>query len=158
MIVLGLGGNLGGDDAILARFSSVAGSFAALSRSRVYRTAPIGPEQPDFLNAAIAICWNEDVDSLVSAMHDTERRLGRDRASEQRWGPRPIDIDLLLWDDRVIHAPVEVPHPRLASRRFALAPLADLVGADAPIPGSHRLGDLLDAVLAQPVDVTDLTF
>jgi 2-amino-4-hydroxy-6-hydroxymethyldihydropteridine diphosphokinase len=158
VIVLGLGGNVGGDDAILARFASVAAAFASWGRvraSRVYRTAPIGPEQADFLNAAISVRADPEPipDELATMVRETELLLGRDRDREARWGPRPIDIDVLLWGDRVLRSPLEIPHPRLATRRFALAPLADLVGEDAIVPGAGRVGDLLRAVRDQQVTV-----
>src|SRR5687768_15021907 len=103
-LYLGLGGNVGGDTEILARFAAVARAVAPwgeVRASRVYRTAPVGPDQPDFLNAALEVqpghAHAPSPTGLAAWLLDTERALGRDRAREQRWGPRPIDIDLLLW-------------------------------------------------------------
>ena len=160
MIVLGLGGNVGGDDAVLARFGSVAAAFAAwgpVRASRVYRTAPIGPAQPDYLNAAIAVRAEPEptVDELVAMVRETEALLGRRRDREVRNGPRPIDIDVLFWEGHEMRAPIEVPHPRLFARRFALAPLADLLGDDALV-GGRRLGDWLREVRDQVVTETTL--
>ena len=159
-IVLGLGGNVGGDDAIVARFAAVAEAFAGwgrVTRSRVYRTAPVGPAQPDFLNAAIAVRPEPapTPDELIAFVLETERLLGRDRRVEARWGPRAIDVDVLLWGARVgrwvgEHV-LEVPHPRVHERRFALAPLADVLGEDAVVPGAGRVGDLLARVRDQDV-------
>jgi 2-amino-4-hydroxy-6-hydroxymethyldihydropteridine diphosphokinase len=161
VILLGLGGNVGGDEAIVARFEAVAAAFAAwgpVRGSRIYRTAPIGPAQDDFLNAAISVraAPEPQPDELAAMIRETERLLGRDREREVRWGPRPIDIDVLVWGDRVLRSPLEVPHPRLADRKFALAPLADLLGEDAVVPGAGRLGDLLRAVRDQVVRETAL--
>jgi 2-amino-4-hydroxy-6-hydroxymethyldihydropteridine diphosphokinase len=162
VIFLGLGGNVGGEAAVLARFAAVAAAFASwgtVRASRVYRTAPIGPSQPDFLNAAIAVRTEPEptVDELVAMVRETEVLLGRRRETEVRNGPRPIDIDVLLWDDRVIREPIEVPHPRMLERRFVLAPLCDLLGEDAVI-GWRRLGDWLREVRDQRVTETDLSF
>jgi 2-amino-4-hydroxy-6-hydroxymethyldihydropteridine diphosphokinase len=163
-IVLGLGGNVGGAAAVLARFVSVARAFEAWGpvwRSRVYRSAPVGPAQADFLNAALSVRVDEPPTpgELASMVLETERLLGRDRSREVRWGPRTIDVDVLLWGERVGRWPgLEVPHPRLAGRRFALAPLADLVGDALVIPGVGRtVGELLREVRAQVVAETDLS-
>lgn len=162
MIVFGLGGNVGGDEAILGRFAAVAAALEAWSpvrRSRVYRTAPIGPAQDAFLNAAISV--RPDVEPTVAELAnfvlETERLLGRDRSREARWGPRTIDVDVLLWGDRVIRAEIEVPHPRLGERRFALRPLADLVGEVLVVPGTGRtVGELLAATADQQVEETEM--
>jgi 2-amino-4-hydroxy-6-hydroxymethyldihydropteridine diphosphokinase len=162
VIVFGLGGNVGSDEEILGRFGAVAlalEAWAKVSRSRVYRTAPIGPAQPAFLNAAIGV--RPDVEptpeELAAFVLETERLLGRDRAREARWGPRTIDVDVLLWGDRQLRDPIEVPHPRLAERRFALRPLADLVGEVLVVPGTGRtIGELLAATADQAVEETAL--
>lgn len=164
MIVFGLGGNVGGDEAILGRFTAVSAAleaWAPVRRSRIYRTAPIGPAQAHFLNAAISV--RPDVDptpaELATFVLEMERILGRDRGREERWGPRTIDVDVLLWGDRIIRAEIEVPHPRLSERRFALRPLADLVGEVVVVPGTGRtIGELLAATAGQEVEETDLAF
>jgi 2-amino-4-hydroxy-6-hydroxymethyldihydropteridine diphosphokinase len=163
VIVIGLGGNLGGEAAILARFTAAAAALAAwgpVRASRVYRSAPLGPPQPHFLNAALAVTAAPPPtpDELVAWLRATERGLGRARHREARWGPRPIDLDVLLWDDRAGRWPgLEVPHPRLAERRFALAPLADLVGAHHRVPGRDQpVGALLAATRDQEVEDTAL--
>jgi 2-amino-4-hydroxy-6-hydroxymethyldihydropteridine diphosphokinase len=144
---------------VIARFAAAAAAFRRwgdVRASRVYRTAPIGPAQDDFLNAAIAVrCPGPE--ELAAEIRAIERAHGRDRAREERWGPRPIDLDVLVWGHRVLHGELEVPHPRLAQRRFALAPLADLVGEAFEIPGMGRVGDLHAAVADQDVTVTTRT-
>lgn len=166
-IVLGLGGNVGGDDAVLARMGRIAeavASWGRVRRSRVYRTAPVGgPAQPDFLNAALAIDARPPPTprELLDTVHELERLCGRERASEVRWGPRAIDVDVLLWGARVIDREgpprLRVPHEGLATRRFALAPVIDLVGDEVVVPGDGRtLRALFDATAGQRVELTDL--
>ncbi len=133
MIVIGLGGNVGGDDAVRARFVRAREALAqlgAVRSSALYRTAPIGPPQPDYLNAAVGVRWSDAQPAeIVATLAELERMLGRDRRGEVRWGPRPLDLDALWWTDHpVVRQPdLEIPHPRLYERRFALLPLLDLV-------------------------------
>lgn len=134
-LVVGLGGNVGGEDAIIERFRRARAALAELGPVRsasLYRTAAVGPAQPDFLNTAVDVRISDATPSeIIATVLEIERLLGRDRRSEARWGPRKIDLDVLLWDDLVICTPeLEVPHPRLYERRFALQPLADLVDVE----------------------------
>lgn len=159
-LIVGLGGNQGDDTAVLARFAGAARALAAwgpVYASRVYRTAAIGPAQPDYLNAALALTVPEDLaaSALLREVQTVEYALGRRRvAGEERWGPRVIDLDVLLWGTRVLRragAPLLVPHPRLAQRRFALEPVLDLLGADTALPGADAtLGGALANLLADP--------
>lgn len=135
MIVLGLGGNLGTDVEIVERFRAARDVLGGVRSARLYRTAPIGPEQPPYLNSAILV---DDV--TLERVHAVEVQLGRVR--DVRWGPRTIDIDILV-ADRPIEGAI-VPHPRLLERRFALAPLSDLVDGYA---------DALDRVREQDVEL-----
>jgi 2-amino-4-hydroxy-6-hydroxymethyldihydropteridine diphosphokinase len=134
VIVIGFGGNVDGDDAIIERFRRAREAFAGLGPVRsaaLYRTAALGPAQADFLNTAVAVDFDAIAGELIATVLEIERLLGRDRRNEARWGPRKIDLDVLVWDDRVIRTPeLEVPHPRLYERRFALQPLADLIAVD----------------------------
>ena len=131
MIVIGFGGNVGGDDAIIERFRLAREALGAVRSAGLYRTKAIGPEQADFLNTAVAVEMDTTPSQLIATVLEIERLLGRDRRNEARWGPRKIDLDVLVWDDRVIRTPeLDVPHPRLYERRFALQPLADLVPVD----------------------------
>jgi 2-amino-4-hydroxy-6-hydroxymethyldihydropteridine diphosphokinase len=142
VLAIGLGGNVGDDAAILARFVRAREALAQLGDVRsaaLYRTAPIGPDQAPFLNTAVRVAADPSTTpaELVATLSELERLLGRDRARETRWGPRPIDLDVLLWDARAIRTPeLVVPHPRLTERRFALAPLIDLLGGEHLIDGA----------------------
>jgi 2-amino-4-hydroxy-6-hydroxymethyldihydropteridine diphosphokinase len=161
-IVVGLGGNVGGDDAVLVRMRAVRDALAAwgpVRASRVYRTAPVGgPPQPDYLNAALAIAATPAPTprELIETVLEIERLCGRVRETEVRWGPRPIDIDVLLWGSRIVDVPgLRVPHERLAERRFVLAPLIDLLGEDTVIPGDGRsLGVCWATITDQSVELT----
>ena len=151
-IVIGLGGNVGTQGEILERFRRARDAVAALGEVRsapLYRSAPIGPEQPAFYNTALALrAPDVQPTELMAILLEIERLLGRTRAEVVRWGPRTIDLDILIWDDRVIRTPeLEVPHPHLTERRFALAPVAELVGADAMVAGkplAHWLATVRD--------------
>jgi 2-amino-4-hydroxy-6-hydroxymethyldihydropteridine diphosphokinase len=98
-------------------------------RSSDYRTPPWGvTDQPPFINCAIAVETALSPMTLLARALEVERALGRDRAHEQRWGPRRIDIDLLAYDDVALDEPgLTLPHPRLFERAFVLVPLAEIV-------------------------------
>jgi len=130
-LVIGLGGNVGDEEAITGRFRSAREALAVLGELRsapLYRSAAIGPAQAPFLNTAVRLRVGElQPAELIAVVRELEHLLGRDRRAEGRWGPRTIDLDVLVWGARVVRSPeLEVPHPRLAERRFALAPLVAL--------------------------------
>jgi len=134
-IVIGLGGNVGTHEQIVARFRAAREALAQLGRVRsapLYRSAPIGPAQDAFLNSAVALdAPDMQPRELLSILHEIEAQLGRRRGQEMRWGPRTLDLDVLEWDDRTIDTPeLRVPHPHLYERRFALEPLVALVGGE----------------------------
>ena len=123
--VLSLGSNLG--DRLADLRLAVAGLGEAVRAiSPVYETAPWGiADQPDFLNAAAELSTRLSPRALLDLCLDAERKLKRVR--EERWGPRLIDIDILVFGDRIIHETgLEVPHPRMLERAFVLAPLAEI--------------------------------
>jgi 2-amino-4-hydroxy-6-hydroxymethyldihydropteridine diphosphokinase len=96
--------------------------------SRVYETAPVGPAQPDFLNAAALVTTDLPPERLLDALLAIEASLGR--ARRERWGPRVIDLDILWIDGVAFETPrLVVPHPHLHERAFALAPMLELVPA-----------------------------
>jgi 2-amino-4-hydroxy-6-hydroxymethyldihydropteridine diphosphokinase len=137
---VGLGSNLGEREALIRRAAELIG---AVRLSELRETEPWGYEhQPRFLNAAAEIETELPPRRLLDHLLDIERRLGRERVGP-KWGPRTIDLDLLLYGDETIDEPgLVVPHPRLLERRFALESLADL----APwlkIPGDGTLQDAL---------------
>ncbi len=109
-------------------------------------TDPVGLlDQPRFLNGAAAVETDLSARDLLEALLRIERKLGRVRDGT-RWGPRTIDLDLLLYGDEIVDEPgLCVPHPRLHERRFALEPLAELA-PQAVVPGAGRVSELLAAL------------
>ena len=128
-LVIGLGANLGDPPAAFAAaLADLARIGEVVSVSRLWRTRPVGPDQPDYCNAAALLRWPGDPESLLEACREIEAAAGRDRSTEQRWGPRVLDLDLLMARDLVWRSPeLEIPHLRLHQRAFALAPAAELV-------------------------------
>ncbi|HEX9377828.1 MAG TPA: 2-amino-4-hydroxy-6-hydroxymethyldihydropteridine diphosphokinase [Actinomycetota bacterium] len=140
---LGLGSNLGDR---LGALQSAVDLLAAVPgvrvvrSSRVYETEPVGPRQPDYLNAVVEVATVLSPRELLDACLEVERRLGRVR--RERWGPRTIDVDVLTYGDREVDEPgLEVPHPRMHERGFVLAPLLELA-ADPMLPGGRRVATL----------------
>jgi 2-amino-4-hydroxy-6-hydroxymethyldihydropteridine diphosphokinase len=111
-----------------------------LRSSRVYETEPVGPPQPDFLNAVVEAETTLPAADLLKACLEVEKEMGRER--DERWGPRVIDVDVLTYGREEIDRPdLIVPHPRMHERAFVLAPLTELE-ANPPLPGGRRLATL----------------
>ena len=156
---VGLGANLG--DSIHAVTSAIQAlgqlpGTQLLSASRLYRTPAWGRvDQPDFINAAVLLNTTLSAPALLAQLLDIERNAGRQRGgdtAELRWGPRVLDLDLLLYGDAVINAPgLRVPHPHLHERAFALVPLAEVAAAMA-FPGHGSVGQALQQVDVQGVE------
>jgi 2-amino-4-hydroxy-6-hydroxymethyldihydropteridine diphosphokinase len=140
---VGLGSNLGDREATIRRaveLLEAAAGLEVVAVSSFRETDPVGYEdQPRFLNGAAALRTELAPRALLEQLQDVERQLGRDR-SGPRFGPRTIDLDLLLYGDATVDEPgLQVPHPRLAVRRFVLEPLAELdEGLEVPGRGSIR--------------------
>ena len=146
---LALGGNVGDSRAVLERAIALLcdGSEVRLvARSSDYETPPWGvTDQPAFVNLCIAVDTTLSPHALLARAHEVERALGRDRAHERRWGPRSADIDLITYDDMILHdADLILPHPRLFERAFVLVPLAE-IAPDLRIAG-ERVADAADAI------------
>ena len=137
---VGVGANLGDRRATIEEAVALLEGVVATSELR--ETDPVGvTDQPAFLNGAVAIETDLSPRELLESLLTVERRLGRERL--ERWGPRTIDLDLLLYGGETIDEPgLTVPHPRLHERRFALEPLAEL-DPDLVVPGRGRVSDLL---------------
>jgi 2-amino-4-hydroxy-6-hydroxymethyldihydropteridine diphosphokinase len=106
--------------------------------SSLYETTPVGViDQPDFLNAVVQVRTTRTPEELLQTALDMERKWGRVRT--QRWGPRVLDIDLLVYGDRQIDTPaLTVPHPRLRERAFVVVPLAE-IAPDLVLPGDGEI-------------------
>lgn len=142
-VVLGLGSNLGArGDTITRAISAVTAwqDVILVAQSFVYETPPAGgPPQPNYWNAAVLLLTSNDLPTLLEWALELELKLGRVRPDPVRWGPRTIDIDILWAETCVLQEPwLEIPHPRLIERVFALRPLLDVV-PDAKDP---RTGEL----------------
>ena len=129
-VVVGVGSNLGAREAAIHAAQALLHARDGIhvtAVSPIYETEPLGPPQPRYLNAAFRLETERSPTELLSVLLRTERRLGRRRDADQRWGPRSIDLDL-LWDQRGPHdSPgLRVPHRELHNRDFALAPLLDV--------------------------------
>jgi 2-amino-4-hydroxy-6-hydroxymethyldihydropteridine diphosphokinase len=126
-VYLGLGANLGNRIKNMSRaIQSLAGQATILQVSSVYETEPVGyTEQPDFLNAVIAISTGMNPEQLLQLIKEIERSQGR--TSSFHNAPRPVDIDILFINDRALQSKqLIVPHPRLTERAFVLVPLAEI--------------------------------
>ena len=147
--LLALGGNVGEVRATLERALAMLceGNLVRLqARSCDYATPPWGVEdQPPFVNLCVAVETELTPQALLGRVQAVEQALGRRRDQEQRWGPRPIDIDILAYDDvTLVEAELTLPHPRLFERAFVLVPLAE-IAPDRVIAG-RRVRDALAKV------------
>jgi 2-amino-4-hydroxy-6-hydroxymethyldihydropteridine diphosphokinase len=139
---VGVGANLGDRErTIRAAIDLLGDEVVAVSRLR--ETEPWGyADQPRFLNGALALETERPPRALLDRLLEVERELGRVREGP-RYGPRAIDLDLLLYGDLVLSEPgLELPHPRLHERAFALEPLLDL-DPELEVPGRGRVADIL---------------
>lgn len=175
LAAIGLGANLPWragqpEETILAAMDDLAGLAVmgtGVTRSSLYRTDPVGfDRQPAFVNAAVTLRTALEPEALIDALLEIERQYGRARASELRNHPRTLDLDLLLMDDLVVNSPrLSLPHPALADRRFALAPLVEIgpelthpilgktmaeLLAALPNEGSNRIGSVRKLTGAAP--------
>ena len=149
---VGVGSNLGDRWARLAqaaRALRAAPRVALVRASRVWDSVPLGPPQPRYLNAVLELETGLAPRRLLDALREVERSAGRER--RLRWGPRTLDLDLLLHGDLSLAEPgLVVPHPEISARRFVLAPLAELAPALVP-PGEKRSIAALLADLDDPL-------
>jgi 2-amino-4-hydroxy-6-hydroxymethyldihydropteridine diphosphokinase len=157
--ILGLGSNMGDRRANLqAAIEDLwAHGVRAVTSSSVYETEPVGEvtDQPPFLNACLEVETHLPPHELLGACKAVEAALGRRLSGPGyvRHGPRPIDVDILLLDETVVHLPdLRVPHPELTHRRFVLVPLVELSG-DIEIPGHGRAADALAKLPGDGQDV-----
>jgi 2-amino-4-hydroxy-6-hydroxymethyldihydropteridine diphosphokinase len=143
---VGLGANLGNREQTIRRAVDALGrrpGVEVLAVSAFRETDPVGfTDQPPFLNGAAVVETDLEPRALLDALLAVERELGRTRDGP-RFGPRTIDLDLLVFGNREVSEPgLTVPHPRLAERAFALEPLVEL-DPELEIPGRGRVADLL---------------
>jgi 2-amino-4-hydroxy-6-hydroxymethyldihydropteridine diphosphokinase len=145
---VGLGANLGPREITLLRAVDLLAETEGVevqAVSQLRETEPVGVvEQPLFLNGAVVLDTSLSPRELLDRLLEIERELGRVR--DVRWGPRVVDLDLLVYGDRQLDEPgLRVPHPRLHERRFALEPLEEL-DPDLVSPGRGPVSELLAAL------------
>ena len=148
---VGLGANLGDREGTIRRAVELLGAepgIEVVAVSALRETDPVGyADQPRFLNGAAAVETELPPRELLDRLLAVERELGRVRGDGPRYGPRAIDLDLLLYGDQVVDLPgLTVPHPRLAERRFALEPLHEL-DPGLRLPDGRAVRELLGAPL-----------
>jgi 2-amino-4-hydroxy-6-hydroxymethyldihydropteridine diphosphokinase len=147
LVHIALGGNLGDRMANLeAAIAALAPVVAVLERSPVYETDPkYVTDQPCFLNMVLSAETDLSAPALLVFLKGIEERLGR--TAGERYGPRPIDLDIIFFGDDVVDLPdLTVPHPRLAERAFVLRPLADIASARIHPATRLSIGEMLDAL------------
>ncbi len=129
-VFLGVGSNEGDRLELISRAVKALGEVSGIhliQMATISETEPIGgPPQGPYLNTVVEIDTTRPPIELLVALQEIERRLGR-KPSSQPWGPRPIDLDILLYEDRIVQEPrLTIPHPRMHERRFVLEPLVQL--------------------------------
>ncbi len=152
---LGLGSNLDGP---VEQIRGAFGELGAIPKTRCVRTSslyvssPFGPvEQPDFINAVAVLETELTGESLLDNLQAIEVAHGR-RRNGIRWGPRPLDLDILLYGDRRMHTGrLVVPHPGLHKRSFVLYPLLEVATPNLSIPGRGSLGELVKGCPKQDI-------
>jgi 2-amino-4-hydroxy-6-hydroxymethyldihydropteridine diphosphokinase len=153
-VYVGIGSNLDDPRAQVVQACTLLAGIPdsrLVSRSSLYRTPPFGPiAQPDFVNAVAALLTQLPPHAFLSALKQIEARMGR-TAPKERWGPRRIDLDLLVYGSREIADPgLTVPHPGIAERAFVLVPLCE-VAPDLQVPRLGRVAALRARVDASAV-------
>lgn len=150
---IGIGSNQGDRLAIISRAIRALGAVPGVQVAQmatIIETAPVGgPPQDPYLNTAVEVSTTLTPRELLTELQRIERELGR-VPSPERWGPRPIDLDILLYGDDVVNEPdLQIPHPRLHERQFVLEPMVQLA-CDAVHPVLHQTVGMLLASLGSP--------
>ncbi len=150
-VAIALGSNLGDSRTIVEsalKTLAYTSGMALLRQSQLYQTAAVGPPQPDYINACALCATDLEPHAVLRTLLQIEQTFGRVR--RERWGARLLDLDLLLYEDRVLDSPdLQIPHPRMTERAFVLVPLAEI----APNWVEPVTGQAI-ASLAQQVDST----
>jgi 2-amino-4-hydroxy-6-hydroxymethyldihydropteridine diphosphokinase len=154
-VVIALGSNMGDRlEHLRAAIREMAAELIQVQRaSSVWETAPVPADQPPFLNAVVVAKTALYPHQLLATLKAIEHRLGRRKG--RRWGPRPIDLDILFYGDRKLEEePLTIPHPRIAERGFVLAPLAEVCAGPLPVLGAPAK-ELLAKVGEEGLERTD---
>ena len=156
---VGLGGNVGDVETTLTEATWALDSLPQTSiraQSKFYRSPPWGrTDQADFINAVVELRTRLAPRVLLDYLLEVEARFGRIRSEGEKWGPRALDLDLLVFGDELIDEPgLHLPHPRLHERAFVLVPLAE-IAAGLQIPGHGKVSDLLSLVDSVAIESID---
>lgn len=129
LAVIALGSNLGDSLALVVAAVQILSrdpDITLVSQSHWYQTVAIGPVQPDYANGCVVVKTRRSPEALLQFLLEIEQQFGRERT--EHWGPRTLDLDLLLYDSVILQTPfLTLPHPRMAQRAFVLIPLAELL-------------------------------
>ncbi|HIA03920.1 MAG TPA: 2-amino-4-hydroxy-6-hydroxymethyldihydropteridine diphosphokinase [Myxococcales bacterium] len=150
-VYIGIGSNKNDPPAMVRRALDELKNSVAFQNFRVSQliwTDPVGPiEQDAFLNGVVAASTDWEPECILALLHAIESSMGRNRAVEQRWGPRAIDLDLLMLGDVVMsNSSIQIPHPEMEKRRFVLAPLAELAPHAVHPVNKQSVADMLEAL------------
>lgn len=153
-VLLGLGGNVGDVRATLDRAIGMLcdeHDIRLIARSHDYRTPPWGKtDQAEFVNLCLVVETALSPHALLERIQAVEKVLGRERIDAEQWGPRPIDIDILAYDEVTIDEPgLKLPHPHWAERAFVLVPLAEI--APNRVIGGTKVRDAVKRVVTSGV-------
>jgi 2-amino-4-hydroxy-6-hydroxymethyldihydropteridine diphosphokinase len=155
--VIAFGSNLGDSLEILnasVRALQNAGTIDIVARSHWYRTKAVGPPQPDYINGCALLQTSHSPQDLLQTLLSIEQQFGRVR--KERWAPRTLDLDLLLFNDLVLQTPtLQIPHPRMTERAFVLVPLAEIAPNWIEPISQHAIVTLLEAVNCSDVHKLD---
>lgn len=158
-VYIGLGSNLGNRPAHLAaaRDALAAGAGEIRAISSIYDTAPWGPvPQGNYLNQVVCLSTSLAPRALLDLLHEIERKAGRDRTREVRYGPRALDLDILIYGEQtVMEDGLNIPHPRISERAFVLVPLAEI--APGLLLNGVPVRELLERIDSTTVDRYDPT-
>lgn len=150
---IALGSNLGDSPAILQGAVQQLHQhphITAVACSDIYQTAPVGPPQPDYLNACVLVEADLSPEELLRTLLRIEAGFGRVR--RERWGPRLLDMDLLLFGDLVLTTPtLQIPHPRMHERAFVLVPMAEVAAQWADPISGKTITQLVQGVATEGV-------
>jgi len=156
---VGLGGNVGDvEDTMMEALMAIDGlpQTSIRTQSRLYRSPPWGrTDQDDFINAVVELRTRLAPRVLLDYLLEVETRFGRVRGEDDKWGPRTLDLDLLIFGEESLDLPgMHVPHPRMHERGFVLVPLAE-IAATLLIPGRGQVSDLLAAIDSSGIEAID---
>ena len=152
VVYIGLGSNLDGPaNQISTAFEELSGlpDTKLLAKSSMYRSPPLGPaDQPDFINAVVKLETTLPANIILERLQEIEQQHGRQR--DAHWGPRTLDLDMLLYGNiKISEQTLTIPHPEMGSRHFVLYPLME-IDEDVEVPGHGKVRELFEDLHVNP--------